>query len=107
MTPGNMEYTKYDPPGAQNSPRSRKDTIRNTVFGSRCQNKLLNLTGRHWIGGKRGEINVGDEHVLMRTENISCNFAKQRRFSYTKQEIGSFLLCFSFLDLAIGLWEKG
>jgi hypothetical protein len=62
--------------------------------------------GRHWIGGKRGEIIVGDQHVLMQTENLSCNFAKQRRFSFTQQEIGSFLFCFSSLDSAIGLWEK-
>ncbi len=65
------------------------------------------IAGRHWIGGERGEIIVGDEHVLMRTENISCNFAKQRRFSCIQQEMGSFLFCFSFLDSAIGLWEKG
>jgi hypothetical protein len=53
--------------------------------------------GRHWIGGKRGEIIVGDEHVLMRTENISCNFAKQRRFSCTQQEIESFSSVSPFL----------
>jgi hypothetical protein len=64
-------------------------------------------TGRHWIGGKKGEIIVVDEHVLMQTENISCNFAKQRKFSCTLQEIGSFLFCFSFFDSVIGLWEKG
>ncbi len=50
---------------------------------------------------------MGDEHVLMLTENVSCNFAKQRRFSCTQQEIRSFLFRFSFLDSAIGLWEKG
>jgi hypothetical protein len=72
-----------------------------------CTHNIHKCAGRHWIGGKRGEVIVGDEHVLMRTENISCNFAKQRRFSCTQQEIGSFLFCFSFLDLAIGLWEKG
>jgi hypothetical protein len=75
----------------------------NIDCGKRQVLTYLSLSGRHWIGGKRGEINVGDEHVLMRTENIFCNFAKQRRFSYTQQEIGSFLFCFSFLDSAIGL----
>jgi hypothetical protein len=86
------------------SPCCFENIMTDVVFSQR---KAYIGTGRHWIGGKRGEINVGDKHVLMRTENISCNFAKQRIFSCTQQEIGSFLFCFSFLDSAIRLWEKG